>query len=228
MSRSLMSVQQVAETLHVSTREVVRMAEQRVLPGKLVKGNWQFRTGEVWNWIEENLASLPQRRRKDKHPHPTGDVLICAALQPAAVGIDIPAKTKTSVLRELVALTQAVEPNLDAPALIEAVTEREAQGPTALQDGVAIPHPARQFYTEGPLLAAARTVQPIPFGERGGGLSDLFFLVCCPQPVDHLLYLGRLCRLLIEKKLQAELREAGDADEFLAAIRTAEESLCGQ
>lgn len=228
MPRSLMSVRQVAEALHVSTREVVRMAEQRILPGVQVKGLWQFRTGEVWNWIEANLASLPQRRRKDKHPHPTGDLLICAALKPSAVGIDIPAKTKTSILRELVALAHIAEPNLDAPALIEALTEREAQGSTALQDGVAIPHAARQFYTEGPLLAAARTVRPIPFGERGGGLSDLFFLVCCPQQVDHLLYLGRLCRLLIEKQLQTRLREAGDADEFLVAIRAAEESLCGQ
>lgn len=228
MPRSLMSVRQVAEALHVSTREIVRMAEQRILPGMLVKGIWQFRTGEVWNWIEANLASLPQRRRKDKHPHPTGDLLISAALKPGAVGIDIPAKTKTSTLRELVALAEAVEPNLDASALIEALTEREAQGSTALQDGVALPHPARQFYTEGPLLVAARTVQPIPFGERGGGLTDLYFLVCCPQQVDHLLYLGRLCRLLIEKTLQTELREAGDSDEFLAAIRAAEESLCGQ
>jgi nitrogen PTS system EIIA component len=228
MHRSLMSVRQVAETLHVSTREVVRMAEQRILPGMLVKGLWQFRTGEVWNWIEANLATLPQRRSKDTHPHPTGDLLICKSLQPAAVGINIPAKTKTSILRELVTLAQAADPNLDAPALIEALTEREAQGTTALQDGVAIPHPARQFYTEGPLLAAARTAQPIPFGERGGGLSDLFFLVCCPQQVDHLLYLGRLCRLLIEKKLQTGLREASDADDFLAAIRDAEQALCGQ
>jgi len=228
MPRSLMSVKQVAESLHVSTREVIRMAEKRILPAMLVKGVWQFRASEVWNWIEANLASLPQRRRKDKHPHPTGDLLISTALRPSAVALDLPAKTKTSVLRELVALSKKSEHNLDAPALIEALTQREAQGSTALQDGVAVPHPAKPFHTEGPLLAAARTAQPIPFGERGGGLTVLFFLICCPEQVDHLLYLGRLCRLLIDKKLQARLRDASDVDSFLAAIHQAEQSLCGE
>lgn len=228
MPRSMMSVKQVAEALHVSTREVVRMAEDRILPAMLVKGVWQFRAGEVWNWIEANLASLPKQRQKDKHSHPAGDLLISTALHPSAVALDLPAKTKTSVLRELVAIAKTVESDLDAPALIEALTVREAQGSTALQDGVAVPHPSRQFHSERPLLVAARTAQPIPFGEPGGGLTDLFFFVCCREQVDHLLYLGRLCRLLIDKKLQTRLREADDADDFLASIHSAEKLLCGE
>lgn len=226
MHRSWMSVKLVAEALHVSTREVVRMAEQRILPGAQVKGQWQFRAGEIWNWVEANLASLPQRRQKDKHPHPTGDLLIATALQSSSVALDVPAKTKASVLRELVALAAASDHNLDKAALTEALTQRESQGSTALQDGVAVPHPARTFHTEQPILAAMRTAQPIPFGQRDGGLTDLFFLICCREPVNHLLYLGRLCRLLIDKKLQARLRDAPDDDSFLSAIRISENLLC--
>lgn len=226
MPRSLITVKEVAASLHLSAREVVRMAEQRILPAIRVKNEWCFRAGEIWNWVEANLHTLPTRRVKDKHPSEPRDLLLARALRPAAIAIDLPANTKASVLRELAHLAGRADPVLDAAALADALVEREAVQSTALQDGVAVPHPARPFYCEGPLVAAARTVRGIAFGERGGGLTDLFFLICCPQQVDHLLYLGRLCRLLIDKSLQQHLRAAAGAEEFAALVLEAEAELC--
>ena len=223
-----MNVNEVAATLHVSAREVVRMADSGILPAIKVKDAWQFRAGEIWNWIEKNLHSLPERRRKDRHPVGPTDLLIAPTLTEQAIALDLPAKTKSSLLRELAALAEAADPFVDAGALAAALIEREQQGSTALQDGVAIPHPAGNIYSQGPVIAAARTARDIPFGERGGGLTDLFFLVCCADRKDHLLYLGRLCRLLIDKDLQAELRAAATPADFLSALSRAEESLCEQ
>lgn len=221
-----MNIREVAASLHVSTREVIRMAEQGILPAIRIRGEWQFRAGEVWNWIDSNLEGLPARREKDRHPEETSGLLISPILSETVVAVDLVAKTKASVLRELVALAERGHPSIDAPALAQALFDREAQCPTALQDGVAVPHPARPFYSEGSVIAAARTAQPIAFGERGGGLTDLFFLICCPQQVDHLLYLGRLCRLLVEPRLRASLRETKTAREFVQCINTAEHRLC--
>ena len=226
MPRSIMTIQEVAACLHVSTREVVRMAEQRILPGMFVRKEWQFRAGDVWNWIDANMRGLPARREKDRHPEVRTGTLISAILSETVVEVNLAAKTKTSVLRELVALAERGEPALDAPALTEALLERETQGSTALQYGVAVPHPGKPFYAEGPVLAAARTVQGIPFGERSGGMTDLFFLVCCPKQVDHLLYLGRLCRLLVNADLRMLLRKAEDATAFVQALQSAEITLC--
>ncbi len=221
-----MSVKKVALSLHVSTREVVRMAEQRILPGARIRGQWQFRTGDIWNWIEENIHVLPARRLKDRHPETRGGLLIATELRETAVSVDLVAKTKSSVLRKLAKLAETVDPFIDAQLLAEKLLERESQGSTALQDGVAVPHSSSPLYSEGTILAAARTSQGIVFGERGGGMTDLFFLVCCPDQVDHLLHLGRLCRLLIDRQLQEQLRQAGDAADFVEAIRRAEEALC--
>ncbi len=226
MQRSRMNVKQVAASLHVSPREVVRMAEQRVLAGIKVRGEWQFRAGEVWNWVEENLQALPQHRRRDRHPEPPGHMLVTGAMKEHGMAVDLVAKTKASVLRELAELAAAVDPYVDAGILVEDLVERERQCSTGLQDGVAIPHPPRPIYSEGPIVVAARTCQGIVFGEPRGGLTDLFFLVCCPEQADHLLYLGRLCRLLIDKDLQASLRSAESASEFLDALHTAESTLC--
>jgi nitrogen PTS system EIIA component len=226
MARSLITVHEVAASLHLSVREVIRMAEDGILPAVKVKSAWQFRAGEVWNWVEANLHLLPSKRAKDKHPTLVGDLLLDSVVKPVAIAVNIAAKTKPSLLRELVRLAERADPTLDAAALLDAVLERESKGSTALQDGVAVPHPARPVYSEGPVIAAARTAQGIGFGERGGGTTDLFFLICCPQQIDHLLYLGRLCRLLIDKALQQRLREAADADQFADALLKAEAKLC--
>lgn len=226
MPRSLMSVNKVAASLHVSPREVVRMAEQRILPGQRIKGAWQFRAAEVWNWIEENLQTLSERGRIAPHTETTHYLLIAPALREKAVAVDLVAKTKSSVIREIARLAEAADPYVDGHNLASLLLDREARGSTALQDGVAVPHPAEPIYSEGVVLAAARTCQGVVFGERRGGLSDLFFLVCCRDHTEHLLYLGRLCRLLINKELLDALRYAQDATAFVDEIHRAEAGLC--
>src|SRR5512140_2434389 len=146
MPRSLMTVQEVAASLHVSTREVVRMAEQQILPAMRVRGEWQFRAGEVWNWIDANIEGLPARREKDRHPEVRTALQISEALTESVVEVNLAAKTKTSVIRELAKIAEHGHPLLDTPALTQVLLEREAQGSTALQHGVAVPHPARPFY----------------------------------------------------------------------------------
>lgn len=226
MPKAMIGVKEVAAALHVSVREVIRLTEDKILPGRRVRGEWEFRTGEILNWIEANLQSLPDRRERDRHPTPPGTLLITPVIKLAAIKVDLHAKTKSSILRELAGLASRADQSLDEPSLIAALTAREVAGSTALQDGVAIPHPASPQYAEGPVVAAARTSEGVFFGERGGGLSDLFFLVCCPRQVDHLLYLGRLCRLLIDRKLQDTLRNASNEGAFADAIIAAESRLC--
>jgi len=226
MSRPHMSVAQVAASLHMSRREIIRMAEEEILPARKVKGEWHFRPGEISNWVDQNLHSLADRRAKDRHPAHHDDLLLEPALKPLGIAVNVLAKTKASVIRELVSLAERVDPAIDAAALTELVLEREKTGSTALQDGVAVPHPARPIYCEAPVIAALRTAQPIVFGQRDGGLTDLFFLICCPNHVEHLLFLGRLCRLLIDRHVQDDLRAASDAVTFHDVVIKAERKLC--
>lgn len=225
MPRSVMNAKQVAEALHVSLREVLRLAEAGALRATRVRDEWQFRAGDVSNWIERNLRQLPAHRARDARIEPPSGQIIAQALRPEAVAVGLAAKTRASVLRELVALAARGDPTLDAAGLLEAVIERENRDSTALQDGVAIPHATRQVYAEGPVISAAHTAQGIAFGQRDGGLTDLFFLVCCPSHLGHLLHLGRLCRLMIDKRLQEALRAAADPEEFVAVLTEAERRL---
>lgn len=227
MAKQFMDIEEVARSLHVSTREVVRMAEQRILPAARAGNQWRFRTGEVWNWIEENLHSLSERRSRDRHPELADQLLISAALRTHGVELNLDARTKSSVLRELSRIAENVDPYIDAATLFDALDAREREETTALQDGVAVPHPAKSIFSEAPVVIAARTAGAIYFGERGGGPTDLFFMVCCPDTREHLLFFGRLCRLLIDKNLQDKLRSVETPVEFVDAVEAAERTVCG-
>jgi len=226
MAARTMTVKELARTLHLSQSEVIRMAERDMLPGQKVRGQWQFRTGEVWNWLQENLQALEEHRGRDRHPAESDKTILSGVFKEIGVVLDAPAKTKSSVLRAVADLAANVDPYIDPAALLESLSEREDQGSTALEAGIAVPHPARPQYSEGPILVACRTAQGIYFGERGGGMSDLFFLVCCPEPAQHLLFLGRLCKVLLDAELLAALRDADDAGAFVELIESAERSLC--
>jgi PTS system nitrogen regulatory IIA component len=225
MPQSQLELDEVAATLHITQQEVARMAEQKILPAQRIKNRWVFRAGEIWNWMHANLRTLTERATK-KTDDISDDLIVSNALNPVGVSLQSAAKTKASILRELAELAGAMDGTIDVKHLREALQDREGQGSTALEGGIAVPHPARVVYAQGPIIAAANTVQGVPFGGSRGGLTDMFFLVCCPTQKDHLLHLGRLCRLLRDEDLRKALRAAGDAGDFVDAVRHWEEILC--
>src|SRR5438552_17937880 len=100
-------------------------------------------------------------------------------------------------------------------------------GSTALPSGVAIPHPRRampQALGES-VLAYGRTATGIPFGAPMGGLTDIFFLVCCRDDATHLRVLARLTRLLMQPGLLDALRAADTPGETWDLLANAEQEL---
>jgi mannitol/fructose-specific phosphotransferase system IIA component (Ntr-type) len=92
---------------------------------------------------------------------------------------------------------------------------------------VALPHPRRPLpaILGEPVLAFGRTGSAIPFGEPGGTLTDIFFLVCCRDYHTYLQVLARLSRLLRRPGFLDELRSAAGPAETLQVIETHERDL---
>src|SRR5438445_7808636 len=100
-------------------------------------------------------------------------------------------------------------------------------GSTALDSGVAIPHPRRPL--PGALgesvMAYGKTASGIAFGAPGGGLTDIFFLVCCRDDRTHLQVLARLSRLLLRPGFVDELRGRETPGETWRLLAGAESEL---
>jgi len=224
VSGDMMDMEQLAAYLQRDVREVGKLASRGHLPGHKVSGQWRFARAEINHWIETQLPRYTEKQLAElETAHEGGEEpLITGLLSEACIAVPLAATTRASVLRELVTLAEQTWQVYDPEAVLDAVRQREEQGSTALPGGVAIPHPRRPL--PGALgesvLAFARTVSAIPFGAPTGGLTDLFFLVCCRDDRTHLRVLARLTRLFLRSDFLDSLRATqspGVARELIAA-----------
>ncbi len=136
------------------------------------------------------------------------------------VAVHSEARTKESVLAELVKLAAPLSSSHDE--LLASVRAREAVFPTALDDGVALPHVRTPLVREL-MLSACVLDEPIAFGASDGNPVDLLFLILSPSnaPSEHLSILRTVSELVSSADVLFSLRHAQTAAEFVAIIHRA-------
>jgi PTS system nitrogen regulatory IIA component len=231
MSNEMMDVDQLALYLQRDAREVHKLANRGYLPGHKVSGQWRFHQAEINHWIENQMHAYTEQELARLETVPgrvvESPLLVSAMLSEATMAVPLVAGTKSSVLMEMVKLAEQSWQLYDAPALLEAIRQREEMNSTAMDQGVAIPHPHRPLpnILGESLIAYGRTSSGIPFGAGRGGLTDMFFLVCCRDGRTHLRVLARLSRLLMRPAFVDELRAAETVAETYQVIERAEHEL---
>jgi PTS system nitrogen regulatory IIA component len=232
MSQEMMNIEQLAVFLQRDAREVQKLASRGYLPAHRVSGEYRFHPAEINHWLttqmhaytEEELSNLEQGAAGRG---PQAAPLITTMLSEATVAVPLLAGTRASVLKELVKTAEQSWQVYDPEAILEAIRTREELASTALESGVAICHPRRPLAAAlgESVIAFGRTVSPIPFGGPHGGLTDLFFLVCCRDDRTHLQVLARLSRLMLRQGFFDDLRAADTASATYQVIAAAEADL---
>jgi mannitol/fructose-specific phosphotransferase system IIA component (Ntr-type) len=230
-----MSLRDAAHFLNLSTQEVVRLVENGRLPGVKRTGRWEFNRRALLDHFEQEMGSLPPERlaavERSLSVSDSGafsafpkELLLAPLICPAGISLNLPARTRASALAELVALAGKTELVWDAPALLDSIRRREDVCSTALEHGVAVPHPRRapEYCLAESLVVFGRTGAGVPFGALDGRTTDLFFLVCCTDERTHLQVLARLCRILRNDGVLDALRAASSAEGVLQIMRDAE------
>ena len=223
MPYSSMSIEEFAKHIGMDAREVRRLVDRGKLPGHKVGGKWRFNRARVTEWLQQEMPTLDEARlialegaMRGTGPETIDDARMVVTDLIGLDGVDIAlhAKTKPSVIRELVKLADRTGLLYDAGGLPEAVEQREALCSTALPGiGVAIPHPRQPlpYVSAEPFICVARLSKGIAFGAPDGELTRVFFLICCHTDRYHLHVLARLMRVLdgnaIDRLLHAETRE---------------------
>jgi mannitol/fructose-specific phosphotransferase system IIA component (Ntr-type) len=132
------------------------------------------------------------------------------------------AVSKHDVMRRLTQLV-ARDAGLNEAETLAAVEEREAQGSTFLNEGVALPH-ARIAGLASPQIALALTRAGILDAPTPYPVETVFlFLSPAEDSGQHLQMLAAAGRLLQDRTLLRRLRRVSSADEALAEIRQCEE-----
>jgi PTS system nitrogen regulatory IIA component len=213
MGNDTMDLLELASFLGRDARELGKLANRGLLPGRKVGGEWRFAEAEIHHWLEVEMPGLDERQLQAIDNAGEGESPLIADLLPGeCISLLLPARTRASVLRELVKLAEKSQRIWDPAEILKAIEAREDVASTAQSEGYAIPHPRRRIPNTlaESVIALARVPGGIPFGAVNGELTDLFFLVCCNDDALHLRVLARLARML---------RVA----EFLEGLRSAEE-----
>jgi PTS system nitrogen regulatory IIA component len=230
-----MSLEEFAQHVGMDVREVRRLADRGKLPGQKVGSQWRFNRAQVTEWLQQEMHTLDEARLiaiEQAMSGTTADTVRDKSMVVTDLigldGIDIAfaAKTKASVLRELVRLAGCTGLLYDADGLLEALQQREALCSTALPNGVAIPHPRQPmpYVSAEPLICVARAASGIAFGAPKGELTRLFFLICCHADRYHLHVLARLMRILDDQTV-SQVMAAGSGEELLELLMSKEKEV---
>jgi nitrogen PTS system EIIA component len=235
MPHQLLSVEAVADYLHLTPQDVEQRVKKHQIPFEKRGGRVVFRKREIDMWASQRILSLPTPRLAAYHQKSTRNTQKALAhetflpelLQAGSIAPAMMAKTRASVLRELVALAEKTGRLNDVKELLASLAAREGLCSTALPGGLAIPHPRNHepYLFESSFMVVGRPVQDIHFGAPDGQPTQLFFLLCCQDDRLHLHTLARLCLMAQKTDLLNQLRQAPDAAAMRDAILAAERAV---
>lgn len=232
MPHHILSLEAVAEYLHLTPAEIEQRVKAGEIPHQKRGHRIVFSKETIDVWASQRLLRLSSQRLTEYHRRSTigtreilsHQTLLPEMLLPEFIAPALPAKTKSSVLRELVALAGKARRLYDPQSLISSLEAREALCSTGMPGGFALPHPRvpDPYLCEGSLIVFGRSVQEIPFGAPDGRPTDLFFLICCPDDRLHLHTLARLCLMAQKTAILEQLRQAPDAAAMHRSLLEAE------
>lgn len=224
-----MTIAELAKHIGMDAREIKRLADKGVLPGMRVSGEWRFNRAQMLDWLQREMHTLDEthiRNLERAMSKGAEEAVFHNLLAPEAVDMKLSAKSKASVLRELVVLAERTGMLYDRAGLVQALEEREELYSTGLAGGFAFPHPRTPlpYVTAEPLLCLARVQAGLPFGAPDGGLTHIFVLICCHDERQHLQALARLA-LMFNSNLAQQLVEIDNNADALELVLETEETM---
>jgi mannitol/fructose-specific phosphotransferase system IIA component (Ntr-type) len=127
---------------------------------------------------------------------------------------------KETALRTLASAVQGDAGPLSAEGLFEAIMEREAQGSTFFNEGVAFPH-VRVEGSAAPVVAMGLTRQGITDVATDKPIEIVFLILTPAQtPGKQVQLLGLASRAAQNRTLMQALRSVRTPEEAMRAIRT--------
>ena len=154
---------------------------------------------------------------------------ITELLKKESIELNTAANSKEDAIDILTGRMDAGRRLYDRAGYKEGILAREAQGSTAVGDGIAIPH-AKVAAVKEPGLAAITLPKGVDYDAFDGSLAHLIFMIAAPAEGGdvHLEALARLSTLLMVPGFKDKLLAASSKEEFLGIIDEAEKEKFGE
>lgn len=226
-----LKLKDVAELLNVSETTVRRWISDSRIPYYRLNNQYRFSRNEIESWVlsckqgGEFSPFIAEDAEPKNECLGTQQFGLYRAIHKGGVYHDISGSTKEEVIRNAVGLI-AADICLDAEVITELLLDREKLMPTALSNGVAVPH-TRDFLLQESfdVVAVVFPKQPIEYGALDGKPVDvLFFLFACDDK-RHLHLLAKLAHLSSKAVNLSFLRTHPSKAQLLEYVKEWEGSL---
>lgn len=226
-----LKLKDVADLLNVSETTVRRWIAEGKIPYYRLNHQFRFSRNEIENWVlsskqEGDFSTILEEDLPLKSESlGTQQFGLYRAIHKGGVYRNIPGLSKEEVIANAVALI-AKDISLDAEVITDLLLDREKLMPTALSNGVAVPH-TRDFLLEESfdVVAVVFPENPIEFGALDGKPVDvMFFLFACDDK-RHLHLLAKLAHLSSKDSSLDFLHSKPSKTEMLEYIKEWESNL---
>lgn len=234
MEKKIFTAADAAHHLGIAEKKVIRLADHGEIEGRKIDGKWFFSKADIVLRFEKNLEEMVHEDDLEtivdfaEHEVPSETVVaeptVSGLLTQESILLPFAARTKDSVIRELVAVGERLGKIWVPEKMIDALRKREEMLSTAMECGVAFLHPRRPMpdVISESFLILGISLRGIPFGGGFNNLTDIFFLLCAEDDQTHLRLLAAIGRLLAKPGFLAGLRELESPREVLGWIKEME------
>lgn len=227
----LMNIEELSDYLHIDTAEIKELVKKGEIPFEKRGDRLVFRVSEIDEWASKRILQMPGDKLSKYHQNTTTKtsstipaLLMPELIKPEYIEPQLEAKTKASVIREMVNLADKNGLIADPAELTEQLIAREELCSTGMPGGIAILHTRDRhpYMFNSSFIAAGKTIQEIFFGAPDGNPTNIFFLVCCKEDQLHLHTIARVCMLVHKTDMLEQLRNAATANEMFEIIVNSE------
>ena len=226
-----------ASRLNMDANELKHVAQRGEVPVVFHGEEMLFPPRPLVEWAQRRLISLKRKQLQGEHVKDMisrrrlegADLRVSDLLVTSSVALDLSAKNRGGILRDMTDLAESTGMLYDPDTLFKELTSREEAGSTAVGGGAAFLHAKNHdpYLYQETFLALGRSSRPVFFGSQDGEGTDVFFLICATDHLVHLHIIARLCLLAHATNLLEALRAASDAETVCAELKRAEDEFLG-
>lgn len=231
-----LKIKDVAELLNVSETTIRRWLAEGKIPAYRLHHQYRFSRIEIENWMlscrlqketgnffpsEEEQIYPPKKEKREDQDGKKGmqQFSLFRAVHKGGVFTDLTATNKEGLIRETMERISGGL-GMDPSVMSDLLLDREKLMPTALNNGIAVPH-TRDFLLKGPtdVVVVVFPKEPIDWGALDENpVHTLFFLFACDDK-RHLHLLAKLAHLSSNDEALELIRSKPEKQELLEYIK---------
>jgi nitrogen PTS system EIIA component len=221
-----LKIKDVAELLSVSETTIRRWLASSKIPAYRIQGQYRFSRIEIEDWV------LKHKLGHSTSPHTTSPLAhttenqkgskqfsLFRAIHKGGVFKDVPGETKEEVIHHAVKII-AKKLDLDAHVLTDLLLDREKLMPTALNNGIGVPH-TRDFLLDTPydVVTVVFPKNPIEYGALDNKPVNTLFFLLASQDKKHLHLLAKIAHLCSREATRTILETRPEQKQFLEYVK---------